>query len=166
MMRLFFLSFKQFWIQLALLMFFVSLPDAWPQKIKTEKPVSFNLPDLSTDEKRLQWLLSVRENIPGLFAEAAKYDIDLLHLLEDQEKIQKLLIENPEYLKAMENQHPSWLTVTISPKSAQVIKTFRINPKAIEAWKKSIQETLNSIPVKKSLSEELLKEISAQFKKS
>lgn len=123
---------------------------------------TFVMPDLSTEEKRLDWLLDARNNLPGLFVDAAKYDIDLMLLLEDQNRLQELLLKHPGYLKEMQERHPGWLTVTIAPKSEQVVKTIQINPKAVEDWKKAFLTTLHSLPQKQSIHESLVKEIAEQ----
>lgn len=54
-------------------------------RVGIERPSSFNFPELDTDEKKLQMLLFARENISELFSQATIYDIDLMHLLDDQE---------------------------------------------------------------------------------
>lgn len=140
----------------------IKVEEKIPSKIIIEKAKPFKLPDLGTDEKRLQWLLSVRENIPGLFSQSAKYDIDLMNLLDDQDKLQKLLSENPQYLKSLQEQHPNWLTVDIFPKSSEVVKTLRVKPEALEAWKANLKQTLKLFPKEKPGAKEILNALSKE----
>jgi hypothetical protein len=116
-------------------------------------------PDLSTDEKRLDWLLTMRGSVPQLFGQASKYDIDLMEMLADQERLQELLKNDPEYLKAFQERHPHWLKITLALKKQEMLTKTHLNPDALPKWKENLTNTFNSLPKDKTTSASLLDEI-------
>jgi hypothetical protein len=105
----------------------------------------FEMPDLGTDEKKLEWLLKVKKEVPDLFADAANYDINLFKLLGDQARLQKELAKNPKYQIAMEKMHQEYLSISIAPKSEQKVKAYIISPEAVADWKKNLKSTLSNL---------------------
>jgi hypothetical protein len=105
----------------------------------------FEMPDLGTDEKKLEWLLKVKKEVPDLFADAANYDINLFKLLDDQARLQTELAKNPKYQEAMKKMHQEYLSISIAPKSEQKVKAYIISPEAVVDWKKNLKSTLDSL---------------------
>lgn len=107
-------------------------------------PTSHLLPPLKTDQEKLQFLLYAREKIPGLFEEAARYDVSLLKLLEDQQRLQEILSKNPEYLKAL-RERPPLLRIEVSPKKSLLVQERRIKASVIQQWRDELRHALRSV---------------------
>ncbi|HAR43651.1 MAG TPA: hypothetical protein DCS07_13640, partial [Bdellovibrionales bacterium] len=111
--------------------------------LKKVRPIS--LPDLSTAEKRVGWLMSVQEKIPGLFKQAATHDVNLLKLLEAQSQLQTELAADPEYLKMLQEAHPGLLEIEIRSRSVHSHQSFRIREDAVAKWKAQLAQRLDQL---------------------
>ena len=127
---------------------------------KKKSLFNFTPPNLSTDEARLKWLMHVRNHVPELFAQSAKYDINLMALLEDQEKLQAQLVQDSEYLENYRKEHPELLSIEIAPKSNESIKSYKISSQALKAWKEELLSDLSLIESADKFDTELTKQMS------
>ncbi len=73
---------------------------------------AIHLPKLQSDEQKLAYLIAIKKQVPKLFKDAATYDIDLFHILDDQTKLVTTLKSNPKYQKLFENKPYHQLTMT------------------------------------------------------
>jgi len=114
-----------------------SVPFAWGNSGDN----AIRLPELKTDEDKLAFLLKLKESVPKLFFDAAKYDIDLFKLLDDEAELNKRLMELDEYKNLFHQR--KFLKLTITPKGDGVvfgIKTVR--PEAVTQWQASLESGL------------------------
>jgi succinate dehydrogenase flavin-adding protein (antitoxin of CptAB toxin-antitoxin module) len=112
---------------------------------------NFMLPDLASDEAKLKTILTAKKNIPGLFTQVVSYDIDLLTLMEEQNKLQEILKKSPNYISRMNEHHPSWLNISITPAAGQIVKSVKVDPASIARWKTALEKGLAELKVKDSL---------------
>ncbi len=105
---------------------------------------SIQLPSLKTDGEKLAFLIEIKQKIPKLFGDAAKYDIDLFSLLDDETQLLERLKSNPKYLHAFENKSYDEITVTPPPGGLEV-GTRKIKREAIQQWKSQLNQTLQNV---------------------
>ncbi len=97
--------------------------------------------DLKTDEKKIRLLWSLSEIMPDIFRDAATYEIDLFHVLEQQVKLQSKLNAIPSYLELRAKRTP--LTqLTIQRTSKENVTSRKINPEVVDAWRHELLEEL------------------------
>ena len=96
------------------------------------------LPPLDTDQDKLKFLIWLKERIPNLFSDAAKYDIDLFNLLDDQKKLVEELRKNPRYLELFRNR--KYLTLTITPPTGGIpVAEVKLKSGVLEKWKEGLK---------------------------
>lgn len=105
---------------------------------------SLPAPRPKTEEEKLAFLISVQEQVPNLFEDAARFDIDLLKLVEDQSELRKLLERDPAYVRAIRERAP-YLDLSIRPPSNTVVQERKIKPEALASWKAELQGGLKNI---------------------
>src|SRR3954464_7200391 len=71
-----------------------------------------DLPPLQSDSQKLAFLLEVKRQIPALFSDAAKYDIDLFTLLQNEHDLVEKLKQYPKYQELFSQKPYFDLTVT------------------------------------------------------
>ncbi|USN51242.1 MAG: HEAT repeat domain-containing protein [Myxococcales bacterium] len=96
----------------------------------------FTLPSLKTDYEKLVFLLYIKKNVPKLFADAAKHDIDLFTLLENESELVEELKQQPDFDKIFNRKQ--YLNLTIRPNDNIYIGDVQIDPQAIFSWKDSL----------------------------
>ncbi len=101
---------------------------------------SFELPPLKTDDEKLAFLLQVRKEIPKLFVDAAKYDIDLFTLLDNEAELVNLLKKYARFDKLYSDK--KYLNISVKPTGNIWVGEVKIKPEAINAWKDSILEKI------------------------
>ena len=102
------------------------------------------LPPLETDSQKLAFLLEVKDHIPALFSDAARYDIDLFTLLENEKELVEKLKSQPEYERLFTSKQYHDLTIT-PPQRGISVGAVVINPESVDAWKKSLTDQTNLI---------------------
>ena len=103
---------------------------------------AISLPDLRSDEQKLAYLLAIKKQVPKLFKDAATYDIDPFHILDDQTKLVTTLKNNPKCQELFENKHYYQLTIT-PPAGGLSVGSIQIKPEAVQAWKDELQKTFD-----------------------
>ncbi|MBL4818351.1 MAG: hypothetical protein JKY15_03845, partial [Deltaproteobacteria bacterium] len=104
--------------------------------------VRFEVLDLSTDSKRLSFLLKVQQAVPNLFKDAANYDINLFDLAKDQGALVEHLAQQQGYAEAMNNKkQPVSIKIT-PPREGITVQARRIKQQAIDEWKAGLTQTL------------------------
>jgi hypothetical protein len=121
---------------------------------------SFVLPPLQTDDDKLAFLLQVRKEIPKLFVDAAKYDIDLFTVLDNEAELVSLLKNYPRFDELYSDK--KYFNITIKPTADIWVGEVKIKPEAIEAWKKSIFDKIQIAKKNFSSPEALIKDINTQ----
>ncbi len=111
---------------------------------------SIQLPSLKTDGEKLAFLIEIKQKIPKLFGDAAKYDIDLFSLLDDETQLLERLKSNPKYLHAFENKSYDEITVTPPPGGLEV-GTRKIKREAIQQWKSQLNQTFQKLKAELSV---------------
>jgi HEAT repeat protein len=96
------------------------------------------LPDLSTDERKLAYLLAVKKQVPKLFSDSAQYDINLFELLGAQAELVTTLKTDPKYVELFKKKKYFELTVE-PPEGGLQLKSASIAPQAIEDWKAELK---------------------------
>ncbi len=102
------------------------------------------LPPLETDEQKLAFLLEAKNRVPALFSNAAKYDIDLFALLDDENHLFKILKSNSEYNQLFSNKKYFKLSI-IPPPEGIPVGRVEIKEEAIESWKEELTQSLNEL---------------------
>jgi hypothetical protein len=87
---------------------------AVPQINQTEARALSTTPYSATIESRLTFLSGLYRQLPRLFVEGAKYDFDMLQILNDQSVLMTALNAEPEYQSAIQNR-PPLSTITVTP---------------------------------------------------
>ncbi len=105
---------------------------------------SIQLPSLKTDGEKLALLIEIKNKIPKIFSDAAKYDIDLFSLLDNETQLLEKLKSNPKYLHAFENKSYDEITVTPPPGGLEV-GTRKIKREAIQQWKSQLNQTFQKL---------------------
>ncbi len=103
-----------------------------------------DLPPLEDDAQKLAFLLEAKRQIPALFSDAAKYDIDLFTLLENERDLIAKLKTYPKYEQLFSQKPYFDLTVT-PPKEGISVGAVEIKPEAIQDWKKSLSEEITQL---------------------
>ena len=106
--------------------------------------IAIQLPSLKTDEEKFEALIEIKKRVPKLFSDAAKYDIDLMALLGDEEALHTRLMSNPEYLVEFKKKKFHEFIIT-PPKEGIHVTALKIRSEAVEAWKESIRFTLSQL---------------------
>ena len=96
---------------------------------------SIALPPLKTDEQKLAFLIEIKKQVPKLFADAARYDIDLFTLLDDEAALVEQLKQYPEYAKSFETKKYYDVIIT-PPKEGLLVQSSSIKPEALDDWRK------------------------------
>lgn len=101
-------------------------------------------PSLETEKDRVHFFVRFRTIFPQLFKRKLDYKFDLLRLLEDQNRLAKLLMRVPQYEQAFrELKSNSYLELEIRAKSDDKPRyDIRIKPQTFLTWKSSLDETL------------------------
>lgn len=100
------------------------------------------LPPLTSNAEKLAVLLQIKEKVPNLLSDAAKYDIDVFALLEDENKLLNSLKTNPTYLELLQHKKYHEITITPPPRGLE-IGEGSIDPLAIQEWKEQLKSKLN-----------------------
>jgi HEAT repeat protein len=104
---------------------------------------AFELPPLDTAAQKLAFLIAVKKKIPKLFSDAAQYDVDLFELLDEEKKLVEHL--NSATFKQLFSEK-TYINLKISPPLGGLsMGDVEIDPLAIEAWKLSLQDTLDNV---------------------
>ena len=107
------------------------------------------LPPVKNDEDKLKVLMSIHEQIPELFSDAARYDINLFQILDEQEELQELLRKNPKYMKLWNERKFLDLSFEIKDDNAKAIETKQVKASAVDLWKQNLKEVLGKYQEKK-----------------
>ena len=110
--------------------------------ISASVAIAWFLPPLSTDDEKLNFLLQVKREIPHLFSDAAKYEIDLFSLLDNEQELVELL---EKYTKFQDlHKKKSYLTMHVSVEENKTIMVgdIEVKPEAIKGWKQSLFDTI------------------------
>jgi hypothetical protein len=103
------------------------------------------IPILDTPAAKLQYFLWIKNHVPKLFSDAAKYDIDLLELLDDEIRLLKEL-DSQEYHDAFKDNPEQYLKIKSKPSTGgSTHSSIQIRPEAITNWKKGLKTTLELI---------------------
>ena len=103
------------------------------------------IPELETDEQRLRYLLYIRQHVPALFEEAARYDIDLLDLLENEARLLKMLLaRHPDYVRQLQSR-TDYLDITVIAQGEQTVVERRVSPEAVADWRRQLSVTLDEL---------------------
>ena len=105
---------------------------------------AIQMPNLSTDEQKLAYLLAIKKQIPKLFSDAAQYDIDLYKMLGEESELLTTLKTNPDYVRLFKDKKYHELTVT-PPKGGLLVTEKKIKPEAVQAWKDELSGTLDTL---------------------
>jgi hypothetical protein len=131
----------------------LSAQEPSPPRLKATaraEAASWLFPRADTELEQIRLLIEIRERIPNLFEDAAKYDINLLDLLKDQEKLQDLLFKQKGYREQMAARELVELRFT--PAAGQTVASVRIPESQLQAWReqlsRSAQTLLNSAPIR------------------
>lgn len=103
------------------------------------------LPEKMTDVEIAKLLLAIHKEIPELFADSARYDIDLFEILNDQANLQSNLIKMPHYLNLLNARRYAEIKGEISDESNGVVKTTQLKGETFNAWKDNLQTLANSL---------------------
>ncbi len=125
--------------------------------VRSPSSESITLPELSSEEDKLKVLLAIHKEIPELFSDAARFDIDLMKILDDQIALQKLLEGYPEFVKKWNKRQFIELNLTVDDKDGQVVQTKQIKAEALVQWKEKIKSIAQKIINDKSDPEAILR---------
>lgn len=104
--------------------------------------------DLSNSEK-IKILMNIHKEIPELFSDAARYDIDLLKILENQAELQKLLLNYPEFAKKWEEKKFLEMKIRVMGGASQALESRVIKNSAVDDWKASLTQIAQSLIAEK-----------------
>ncbi|MEI7441723.1 MAG: hypothetical protein WCK43_08875, partial [bacterium] len=111
------------------------------QKSK-ELPPLLQIPSLDTEADKLRFLFAIQKQVPKLFSDSVRYDIDLFKLLEADKELLTKLLSNPEYIKEF-SKRQSLSDIDVSPPNTTVnIETIN-QSKVLESWKKSLSNLVD-----------------------
>jgi hypothetical protein len=102
---------------------------------------SVRLPPLKTPEEKLAFLIEIRQQIPKLFSESARYDINLFSLLDDEVQLLEKLKSEPKYLQLFAKKTYSEITVT-PPAEGLEVRSVKIKPEALQQWREQLGQFL------------------------
>lgn len=118
------------------------------------------LPSVSDDVDKLKILMAIAKEIPEIFSDAARFDINLFEILDDQEKLQKLLNENSNFQRLWNSKKYSDFTFKVKSKNNDQVETKQITEAAVSNWKDQIKLYLKNNPridLEKEIAERLNK---------
>lgn len=104
------------------------------------------LPPVTDDVDKLKILMAISEEIPEIFSDAARFDIDLFEILDDQEKLQKLLSENSDFQRLWNSKKYADFTFKVKSKHNDQVESKQITETAILNWKEQIKLFLKNNP--------------------
>lgn len=110
------------------------------------------------------FLIALKKEVPHLFSDSTAYDTDLYQLLDDQKRLQDLLITTPNYLQTFQERQP-YLEMHVESSGNINVKSQKINNSAVTDWKNNLKSTLNAFDNETPLKTQLLHEIIAKFNK-
>jgi hypothetical protein len=119
-------------------------PPSWTSEPSSNPDKSPEFPRFKNDTERLQFLMSVHDQIPSIFSDTAEHDRDLFELLDSQEQLSEKLRSHPEFTKLLSQRQPL-VTLEIQGIKDQTVLVRQIDPDALQAWKKDLQTTLLEI---------------------
>ena len=124
-------------------------------------------PALRTKEDRVAFLVWFRERYPELFRNKLDYDVRLLALLKDQNKVAEQLQLDPEYEPAFGLlKSNDYLEILITPKTENRIQyETRIRPAAFRAWRQTLIDTYQRLTLTHSPHDSLISVVAAEIKK-
>lgn len=132
----------------------------YPKRAPSSSPEAIMLPTVTKDVDKLKILLAISEEIPEIFSDAARYDIDLFEILDDQEKLQKLLSENSDFERLWNSKKFSDFTFKVKSKNNEQVESKQISEIAVSNWKEQIKLYLKNNPridIEKEINEHLNK---------
>jgi hypothetical protein len=97
------------------------------------------LPSSEEDVDKLKILMAIHEEIPDIFSDAARYDINLFDILADQDKLQKLLNVNPDFQRLWTSKKLSDFTFKVKSKDGNQIESKQITEEALTQWKQQLK---------------------------
>ena len=120
------------------------------------------LPRAETELGQIKILLAYYEYIPEIFADSARFDVDLFGILSDQVKLQEELREHPEFLSLWKTKkYHDFNFKVLSNGKDQTIETKQVTDLALNEWRNKIKEVL-----RKNINADLGKEINLILEKA
>jgi hypothetical protein len=99
------------------------------------------LPEVASDEGKLKVLMSIHQQLPELFSDAARFDVDLFEILEEQAELQTILRQNPRYLELWEKkQYLDFHFEIATNADNKVITTKQIKQSAVNDWRENLKD--------------------------
>lgn len=126
---------------------------------RTPSSESILLPEFRSDEDKMKFLFTIHKEIPGLFADAARYDIDLLKLLDEQGELQKALINYPEFQSDWEKKKLIEMSVSIEDKVTQLVGDKKLSEQQLIEWRNGLRENAEAILKSKKDLKKMTREI-------
>jgi hypothetical protein len=106
------------------------------------------LPESLSEMDKVKILLAINKEIPELFANASRFDIDILKILEDQTQLQQLLLQDPRFLERWNQKQLMSIEIIINDPSEKTIQTKQLKRESVKEWKvkllKKCKEILQS----------------------
>jgi len=112
-------------------------------------PPAIRMPEFKSDLERIGFLEATQEAFPGLFEEAADFDVNLLQILKDHQALVEKLAQNPKYIPSYQDR--KLLQMVIHPVAPIVTQGSRISGKAFKTWKSQLMDSLKGLNSDKSV---------------
>ena len=144
----------------SLLLSSCSITSYYPVRAPSSTSEAIMLPTVVEDVDKLKILMAISEEIPEIFSDAARFDIDLFEILDDQEKLQKLLNENSDFQRLWNSKKFSDFTFKVKSKNNDQVVSKEITDTAVSNWKEQIKLYLKNNPridLEKEINERLNK---------
>ncbi len=107
--------------------------------------VAFVFPQIQTDEDKIKFLLALRQILPNIITDSARYNFDLWELLDDQKSLVESLQKIPAFNQLFA-QRPPYLRMEIRSSADVAAKEVSLNPAQFARWKSGVEKTLHSLP--------------------
>ncbi len=112
-----------------------------PSAIKAQTPLLF--PSLDSDQEKFAFLIWAKNKIPALFSDGAIYNVDLLSILDDQDKLLKKLKVIPGHEAALKKR--DFLNITITPPKEGIrANEVQLKPGVVAAWKNNLKNRFDT----------------------
>ena len=103
------------------------------------------IPTFRTEEEKLRWITHLKTKVPELVSSAGKYQVDLMEILDDQQKLQDKLNQKKNYVELSQKKTQSLLSMVIIPTAKAEVRSYEIAPKSLGEWKAMLKEELAKI---------------------
>ena len=101
-------------------------------------PPALELPATDTLEHQLAYLKWVQSQIPDAFTHAANFDVNLLQLIQENDKLVSELVHEPGYVDAFRDRKLA--TIHVKPVKGQIeVQSKRITVKAVTEWRNELR---------------------------